>query len=334
MRVNQYWPDICYAPFWVWHLAHNLTPEVPAALIGDNLNKNNSAFATVELLNILGNWRREQGIYQFPQPLMKTVAESGVVGHFSEKTFASLPEFGIYVETPGFSFGNQKLHGFFASQSYAIGLGLTLRLALDKECSMTLISLSLEDVTNIDEALSKPIHQYNRSHNVIVHSLEERYACQSGRGQADPRTLESLVALLIFICQRNDEITDSNGSTRTSSIEIKARKKAPMRVDAPPKTWNVGLRRGADLGAKKTAVHSDVESAASTTRKGKSGTSKVPHVRQGHIHRYRYGKRKDENGNKIPKELRPLIPKWHDKTYINCTSPDALVPTLHRVTPG
>jgi hypothetical protein len=63
----------------------------------------------------LAAWRVSQGIYSFEPTLLEYVAHSRFHDAVPTASLRSMPEWAPYIETPGFTFMGEAVHGFFAS---------------------------------------------------------------------------------------------------------------------------------------------------------------------------------------------------------------------------
>lgn len=318
--IGKSWPNYCYAPLCVWHVAMSQVKDFSELCSP----KDQAELANlIELVNILGNWRIGQGIYRFDPSLLESVANTPFDGPLSTDIFSRLPEWGIYVETPGFEANGTQLYGFFACLNQSPKMGTTLRLALDTENGLRLNVLSLDKPCISDALLSvvAPLTSVTTCDQTVEKLKEFAWICEQ---EAD--LIKPLISLIIFICTRNDEISDVRGMMPSRPKLQKTKHGERVFATASPRTWDVGLRLGAAL-----RMYSSMQKSDQTGQMDERGTPKRPHVRSGHWHQFRYGPRKDKYGERIPPELRKLSAKWLPPKLVNCTSPDLLVPTIHPV---
>lgn len=319
--IGKSWPDYCYAPLWVWHVAMSQVKDFSEFCSP----KDQAELANlIELVNILGNWRIGQGVYRFDQSLLESIANTPFDGPLSTDIFSRLPEWGIYVETPGLEACGSTLHGFFACLNHSPKTGATLRLALDTEDGVHPCTLSL-DQPSISLALLSVVAPLTDSHRCKhANEMFEEFACMC---KTEEGYIEPLISLLYFICTCNDEISDSHGAVPSRAKVQKTKRGERVFPAATSKTWDVGIRLGAEL----RRTLSSALTSSENDKTDKHGTAKRPHVRVGHWHHARLGRRTDDNGNFIPTHLRKQSKKWVPAKLINCNSPDLLVPTIHPV---
>ena len=318
--IGKSWPDYCYAPLCVWHVAIAQVQDMTEIC---SLYEQAEIANLIELINILGNWRVGQGIYRFDQTLLESVATTPFDGPLSTDIFSRLPEWGIYVETPGLEAYGCKLYGFFACLNHSPKMGTTLRLALDTENGLRLNVLSLDKPCISDALLSIVAPVANTDH---CEHIEEKLNHFARNCEQEVEYTKPLISLIIFICTRNDEISDVRGMTPSRPKPQKTKHGERVFATASPRTWDVGLRLGAAL-----RMYSSIQEFDNSSQMDVRGTPKRPHVRSGHWHQFRSGPRKDAHGEHIPAELRKLSAKWLPPKLVNCTSHDLLVPTIHPV---
>ena len=85
-------------------------------------------------LGALAAWRPTQGIYRFDSSLYNAVIDTPLTGDLPCEILHRMPEWCVYVETPGLRWLGAGLYGFFAHMEWDAGTGREeLRLLLDSE---------------------------------------------------------------------------------------------------------------------------------------------------------------------------------------------------------
>lgn len=228
------------------------------------------------VLAALGTWRYTQGIYRFDDALRPALLVSDLPGDVPAEVLHRLPEWCVYVETPGVPWGASELAGFWAHLEWDPGeRHPELRLLLD---------LGGDD---IDGLIPIPLH-------LGPWPITEAVArtTQQARVQADARGLRlpdlargehelvesvgPLVSLLLYLCSDAPEIDDSRQPGRSPSRPQPTRTKRGWRLFAPdrPTVWTVGATTG-------RVIREAREAASQST-----GRTVRPHVRRGHWHGY------------------------------------------------
>lgn len=263
------WPAWCYLPLAAAYAI------VSADLRVDRLSVQH--VGDVARLGALAAWRVTQGIYRFDPALYAAIVDTPVSGDVPHDVLYRLPEWCVYVETPGLAWNDGQLFGFFAHLEYDVNTGRPeLRLLLDADTALVPVPLHLGP-WSLAESISRAVD--------VAHV---QAAVVGGMPAGVPKVLrewvEPLVSLLLYLCSQNAEIGD--GQSQPANPEPK-RTKSGWRLFPPdrPTTWDVGVRLGSALRA---AYH-----AAET---GQGGTHAGPraHIRRAHWHGYWTGPREGE----------------------------------------
>lgn len=112
------WPDWCYLPIAGWYSIVCADAGVPVLdhrhlkLIGD-----------IGRLAALGTWRMTQGVYRFDPELFAALVDTPITGDLPADLFYRLPEWCVYIETPGQQWLGTDLYGFFAHMEWDANTG-------------------------------------------------------------------------------------------------------------------------------------------------------------------------------------------------------------------
>jgi len=105
------WPYWCFLPTVCWM---NLFMEQYSR------NFTRESWLEIEKLSVFGTWRYCKGIYTPHPALLHALTESPVSDTLPMDIFLRLPEWCIYVRTPGMFIEDNQLHGFWASVNTGI----------------------------------------------------------------------------------------------------------------------------------------------------------------------------------------------------------------------
>lgn len=288
------WPEWCLLPLAAWY-----------ALVGDEEGRMPIDQASdIGCMGALGTWRYTQSVYRFDSELFKAITETPVTGDLPVDALTHLPEWCVYIETPGLKFNNQALAGFFAHLESDVNTGrMELRLALDMNVNDT---IALWPV---------PIHVTGGLENGMRAAIDEaqRQAWKKHMPVESPREmhvseLAPLVSLVLYLCSEAPDIDGRPGNPEPKRTRKHGWKLFPA---ANPRTWDVGQRIGAALRS------------AYAKQPGSGGGEHAgprPHIRRAHWHTYRIGEGRAES-----------IIKWLPPIPINVDSPDDLPTTVRPV---
>jgi len=296
------WPDWCFLPLGGWYAIVSADAEVGRLGL-----EHGAEVGDIGRLAALGAWRMTQGIYRFDPDLFAAVAGTPVEGDLPGDLFYRLPEWCVYVETPGQRGLDAPLHGFFAHLEWDANTGRPeLRLVLDTETGLQPLPVHIGQWP-LEEAMQRTVAEAKRQ--AVFHGATAVTAALSER--IDFR-LDPLVSLLLYLCSESAEVGD--GTQRPRNPEPKRTKKG-WRLFAPDKTavWEVGARIGAALRRESFTARGPGDGTHASPR---------PHVRRAHWHTYLVGPGRSE---------RQL--KWLPPILVNVEDPDALPATIKPVQP-
>ncbi len=264
------WPDYVYAPMAAWYAAVSAEAGVARLPLDRVLD--------VGLLSALGAWRMTKGLYRFDPDLLEALWDTPVTGDVPVEVLHRLPEWCVYIETPGRTWQNVPLHGFWAHlEEDANDRREELRLLLDTDQGLIPIPLhltgTLED--GLRSATAEIRRQWNRSGQRL--SWDDTDLLESA-------PLAPLVSLCLYLCAENAELGDGTTKPR-NPVPRKVKGGLKLFAAGGPTRWEIGVRLGAAL----RRAHS-----APVDAPGETGTAASPraHIRRAHWHTYRTGPRR------------------------------------------
>jgi len=225
------WPDWCYAPLAV---AYEVIRGGDSAQIG--LGK----IGDVARLGAMAAWRVTQGIYRYDPDLYQALIDTPIAGDLPADVLYRLPEWCVYIETPGMTWMNAPLYGFWAHLEWDVDSGRTeLRLLLDGKESLVPIPIHIGKWT-LSEAVTKAL-DVSRIHATAIGVPMPEGVCAMQTATTAP-----LISLLLYLCADDSEIGD--GSSYPANPVAKRTKRGWRMFPAEkPTNWDVGVRIGAAL---------------------------------------------------------------------------------------
>jgi hypothetical protein len=300
------WPDWCFLPMGGWY-------EISSGDVSQEATNLQSALDTGRLA-ALGTWRVTQGIYRFDPSIYAAVIATPLDGNIPSEVLFRLPEWCVYIETPGMQFMGETLFGFFAhlewfseSQQHE----LCLVLDLDGNESQ-LIPLSLPLLEPSGRTLMQAIAQTEYVEG--CQSALSSSTSSAGENLQTAAALQPIISLLLYLCSVNSEIGDGS---RKPGFPIPRKTKQGMRMFPAdkPTTWDVGVRMGSAL---RRAYHQQ-ETTPSVPQ-----NSPRPHIRRAHWHGF-------WQGSINTPAKRKLALKWLPPIPVNLADPDQLVPVIRPI---
>lgn len=284
------WPEWCWAPM-----------AASYAVVSGGQDIRGRKALDVARMAALAAWRPTQGIYCFDESLLDALWGSSVDGALPTETLLHLPEWCVYVETPGRSVLGGPLAGFWAHLEHDSNDGrIELRLLLDVEPTLIPIPLhlgrgrgTLADASQaaIDEALANAAVRGDVSLAAAIHETALPAAM---------RSVEPLLSVLLYLCTTAEALRTQDGRAPSKPSPKPGRRGEPPRHYPPasPAVYPTGVRIGAALRA----------APSSTAHGGGQGDGRTvtPHVRRAHWHAYRVGPRTAEQRREV-RWLHPIL---------------------------
>lgn len=264
------WPAWCFLPMAGWYaivssdagvdtLPHHLIPDVARVAA-------------------VGTWRYSQGIYRYDADALPALADTLLHGEMPVEVLLRLPEWCVYIETPGFEWAGAPLHGFWAHLEWDINAHRReLRLLLDTEGALIPQILHIGPWT-VTEALDRSAGEAKRQATAHGMTAPDLAAYVEGTAPA----LQPLLALVLYLCSDEPEIDDREHPGERPGRPQPKRTKKGWRLFPPakPRVWTVG----ADIGE---ALRRDYDSEP-------TGRSVRPHLRRAHWHGFWTGPKAGE----------------------------------------
>ena len=259
--------------------------------------------------NMWAAWRGTQGIYRFHPQVYQPLIDTPMEGDIPADVLKRLPEWAIYVETPGLSIPSflrhpeMTLYGVWAKIDVGLNGREMLTLIVDKDDKnitdrvMPLGCTLYLDMPSVESAISKTVREKRnlggRSENYVNTVVDGMSAW-----------VKPVVNLLLFICTQNDFSRDSTTSLPQNPVPKKTKRGMQIFVPEKATTWDVGVRFG-------NAIQRALRDAVDAPAPDEGGTKRPrPHIRRAHWHGYRSGARLTPDGQPIPAEARRFDLRW------------------------
>jgi len=311
-----WWPEWCFLPLAGSYSIVSAEAERQGVISTRTLTAG-PLVNDVGILGALVAWRVTQGVYRFDPDVFRSVVDTPVTGDIPHEVFFNLPEWCVYIETPGLTHLGEPMHGFFAHLEYDVNDNRKeLRLVLDV------------DVNGAPFLVPRPLHLGSWTLRESIDRMIKESQRQAGGDILEPvaselakemtSQLEVIVSLLLYLCSVNGEI--GNDEKRPEKPQSVKTKKGP-RLFPPdkPRTWDVGVRMGAAIRHyyNQTIVNNEQEFT-------RHHTSPRTHIRRAHWHGFWTGSRN------LPEE-RQYILKWISPIIVNPSENKELLPVTIRL---
>lgn len=257
-------------------------------------------------LQVFASWRVGQGIYRFDPAVFDAVVDMEIPEIIPVETMHYLPEWAVWVETPGLELEGSPVHGFFATlEQDTPGSEASMVLVVDSERKLEISKFVLRPGQSIKDCV-KQSAMYGYFFSVLDGlSPSELSARQAA-------LLVPYLNLLLFITTQASEITSSKEQGPSRALPQKTSKGERFFPPNAPMRWDVGLRIGAAL-----------KTEAYPSRNSQSGQGTVrPHIRRAHWHGYWLGPRDGD---------RTFDLRWLPPVAVNVKENEPLPAVIHPV---
>jgi hypothetical protein len=279
------WPAWCFVPMAGWYaIACEGRPVLPLERAGD-----------VGRLAALGTWRISQGIYKFDPELQAALCETVLQGEIPSEVLLRLPEWCIFIETPGLTFQSDNLHGFYVHLESDVNDGRKeLRFLLDTDQKLLPMPMHIGPWT-VTEALDRVVSESAKQAGVVGMPAPSA-DLKMGIAQSIAESLQPILALVLYICSDEPDIVDRDQPEQLPQRPQPKKTKHGWKLFPPkkPRIWNVGDQLGEQIRR------------APSNDDGSDRNSPRPHLRRAHWHGYWHGPRDGERKFKY-RWLPPMV---------------------------
>lgn len=203
----------------------------------------------------LDAWRFSRGIYQFHPDLQAALWASPIHGDIPAEVLFRLPEWGLYVPTPGADDG--LLHGFYAHLEHDIITGRAeLRLLLDtNDRGLQPLIVHLGEWPIID-GLTRMITEARRQAALHAFGLPTAPGLDEAAAQFGADRATTAVSLLLYLCSDHPDLTHPTRPGTRPRRPQPTRTKKGWKLFAPNQVtvWQVGGQIGPTLDPAATGV--------------------------------------------------------------------------------
>lgn len=316
------WPDWCFLPLagaYAMVSAHHRLQVLNTGHMPD-----------VALLGALAAWRLTQGIYRFDADVFDAVRDTQITQDIPCSILYRMPEWCVYVETPGMTWLGGPLYGVFAHLEWDANTSRTeLRLLTDTDTGLQPLVLHL-GVWPITEAIDRALAEAAQNaaqfgHGALGAALSMQSAATHPVGADLLGLVQPALSMLLYICSQAQDV--GSGDHRPANPAPKKVRGIWRLFPADrPTTWDVGVRMGAALRR--------AQASSATADQGHSGqamTSPRPHIRRAHWHGFWSGPRTAPGGEVESAAPRRFDLRWLPPIPVNVADANELAPVIRPV---
>lgn len=262
------WPSWCFLPSSLW-----------AALVWrQNSSPESSDFDFFEeggFLSVISAWRYSKGIYRLDASLLSALTETDIAEELPSELFQRMPEWSIYVESPGLPWAGTPINGFWASLDWDYTSNnqyLWFVLNSDRGLLPFCIEVGVKSIEELmRKAMALMYEKIKSSHyNVTEESVRQNF-----------QELRSLISIVLYLCSSEPDIDPMLMPKMAcrESLFREGKKGSYLFTPEKPRVFHVGNTLGAKLRS--------TESLA-------SGRTVKTHLRRAHWHGFWKGPRSGE----------------------------------------
>ena len=253
-------------------------------------------------------WRAGRGVYRFAPEVYEALIHQPLTGDLPIECLYHLPEWAVYIETPGIMFGNWPMDGFIAHLDYNLyskGVDLQFAIFLKGFDQPRMIALPLVSGSLLDAM--------NRTEEVDRQFLDPSIRARDRYLDYKP-AFSSMLQLLLYLCSDEPDMPEIEHPKKQISFS------GGIKVPREPRVWDVGVRISSALRSVSTPDNHPI-----TTHDPSSHSSPRPHIRSAHWHTFWVGPRTESFPTR-----RPVI-RWVPPIPVNVDWRKQLPTTIKNV---
>jgi len=225
-------------------------------------------------------WRCSKGVYRFAPEIYEALVRQPLSGNLPQECLYRMPEWAVYIETPGLSYERIPMEGFIAHLDYNLySRGIDLQFAIFRKGipNPKMIALPLGEGTLLDA-----MDRVDRVDELFAgNTTNIRYV---GSRDEYRQTFSSMLQLLLYIC------SDEPDMPTIEHPQKRRRLSGGVQTPTEPRVWDVGVRISAAIRRYGNQPKEDPRSLENDEAPG-AHASPRPHVRSAHWHTYWTGPR-------------------------------------------
>lgn len=295
----QEWADWCYLPLAVWYvISENLTEK----------QDSNVPWSKANLIAAVGTWRLGKGIYRFDPDLYTELIDTPITDDMPVEMFFRLPEYCIYIETPGITYRNKAIYGFFTflDDNKNNDKCPRLNIVYDGGPSAFVLTLNIPNGGDFKTEFEKMYFNEKRITTAVAKEPGSTKETILDYVSSFRELAMKTLPLLLYLCTDEPDYGDRRPPVYAAPKKIKGGDKW---FAAPGiNNWDVGVRIGATI-----RMHCEQKSTRELAVHGSGRAPVRPHMRRAHWHGYWTGKRSEPLKRKYVLHWIPPTPiKMHD----------------------
>lgn len=223
-------------------------------------------------------WRCSKGVYRFAPEVYSALISQPLTGNLPADLLYRLPEWAVYIETPGLAYERHPMEGFIAHLDYNLfsrGVDLQFAMFLQGREQPKMVALPLDG-----GSLSDAMDRVDQTDDMFMgHTEQTRYI---GAREEYRHAFSSMLQLLLYLCSEEPDMPTIEHPQKRRKLS------GGVRPPEEPRIWDVGVRISNVIRNFKGREPADVGNVNET---GSSHASPRPHIRSAHWQAYWTGPR-------------------------------------------
>ncbi len=257
-------------------------------------------------------WRASKGIYRFAPEIYEALVSQPLTGDLPTACLYRLPEWAVYVETPGLIYERHPMEGFIAHLDYNLfsrTVDLQFAIFLEGRDQPKMIALPLGEGTLLDA-----MERVDQVDDLFMGKRETRYI---GSRDDYRKTFSSMIQLLLYLCSEEPDMPPIEHPHNRRTIC------GGVRSPQEPRVWDIGVRVSKAIRMYKKTERSAEKENLSTQG---AHASPRPHMRSAHWHTFWTGPR-----DATFPDRKPVI-RWLPPIPVGIDWKKELPTNIHRIT--
>ena len=180
-------------------------------------------------------WRASKGIYRFAPEIYEALISQPLTGNLPTDCLYHLPEWAVYIETPGLSYERHPMKGFIAHLDYNLfsrNVDLQFAMFLEGCDQPKMVALPFGEGSLMDA-----MNRVDQVDDLFMGKRDNRYI---GSREEYRKTFSSMLQLLLYLCSEEPDMPEIEHpqKRRTFSGGVRSPKVPQVWDQAPVSLWN------------------------------------------------------------------------------------------------
>ncbi len=177
-------------------------------------------------------WRCSKGVYRFAPEIFSALTAQPLTGDLPTDVLYRLPEWAVYIETPGLTYERHQMEGFIAHLDYNLfsrSVDLQFAMFLQGREMPKMVALPLGS-----GSLADAMDRVDQTDDMFMgHTEQRRYV---GSRDEYRRTFSAMLQLMLYLCSEEPDLPEIEHPQKWQTLC------GSVRPPQEPRVWDVGVR--------------------------------------------------------------------------------------------